>query len=171
MPPALQEATLTYIWHHLTILVQSEEKEVLEVQQTGYRMTEAEFEDVMQDPIPAPLALGPTHTRRLHVPEAGTWFEETHQSDAEVGSRPLRISSFPEASAEIQNLVPKAGFPPVVHNDSTPSVVLQTSYVENTTSISEYESKLSDCDEPELGVVSRGCTGHRLWVAIVRKWE
>jgi hypothetical protein len=39
-----------------------------------------------------------------------------------------------------------------VSDGLTQSVVPQTSYVENTASMSGDESELSDCDEPELGV-------------------
>jgi hypothetical protein len=79
----------------------------------GYRMTEAEIEDVMQDPIPAPPELQPTCTRRLHDLEEGTWFEETHQeSDGEVESRPLCITSSPQASADIQDSVPGSRLAP-----------------------------------------------------------
>jgi hypothetical protein len=81
---------LTYIRHHLAILVQSEKQEVLKVQQTGYGLTEAEFEDVKQDPIPTPPELEPTCTGHLHNLEEGTWFEETHQ---EIGRRSRNQSS------------------------------------------------------------------------------
>jgi hypothetical protein len=39
-----------------------------------------------------------------------------------------------------------------VSDDSTQRVIPQTSYVENTASMSEDESEFSDCDEPELSM-------------------
>jgi hypothetical protein len=150
MPPVLQESTLTYIRHHLTGQLQPEKKEVLDIQQTGYKMTEAEFTEVMQDPVPARVDLQPTRTHRSYVPEDGIFFEDEgtgEKPSEETTSTAVILSSSPPLSPEIDDSFPETGFPPIppVDDSSLPSIA---SPVQNQANIDD-DSDLTDVDDLE----------------------